>query len=185
MSKISRISLVKSERLSQFREQNGYSKSHGYRRKNNGKLNRVAQLEYHNPKTFIIENDGKVTKKEWWQADQPKMSSGEIAISSFLKRSNVVFEREKIFNGCINPVTFGDLRFDFFIPHLNLCIEFDGEQHLRKSKFFGDSRKAFKQRKFRDRIKEEFCESHKIDLLRISHNQMKSIPAILKQRLGC
>ena len=33
------------------------------------------------------------------------------------------------------------LPFDFYLPHLNICIEYDGEQHFKFSNYFGGMEK--------------------------------------------
>jgi len=56
-------------------------------------------------------------------------SIGEEKIENILKEKNINFITQKTFKGCINPKTGYNLRFDFYIPHINLCIEYDGELH--------------------------------------------------------
>lgn len=57
------------------------------------------------------------------------MSKGEQLIYDILIENNLVFEQQKTFNNCINPKTNKKLRFDFYLPDYNCCIEYDGEQH--------------------------------------------------------
>ena len=81
--------------------------------------------------------------------------------------SNHIFEREKIFEGC---KFIKSLRFDRFLSELNLCIEYDGEQHFKATKFFGGVESLKKTQK-RDTIKNKYCRDQKINLLRIKYNQ--------------
>jgi hypothetical protein len=106
-------------------------------------------------------------------------SKGEECIESFLKLKNISYTNQKTFDGCYNPQTNFLLKFDFFIPHLNLCIEYDGELHFKPIKFFG-GKKSFEKAKFLDQIKNKFCEKNKINLLRISYMQFNDIDKILK-----
>lgn len=87
------------------------------------------------------------------------------AMDKFL--SNHIVEKEKTFSEC---KMIKMLRFDRFIEELNLCIEYDGEQHFRATDFFGGE-ESFKVTKKRDKIKTDFCRNNKINLLRIKYNQ--------------
>lgn len=56
-----------------------------------------------------------------------KSSKGEKAIYDFLIKNNIDFIKEKKFEDCKNKRC---LKFDFYLPLHNLCIEYDGEQHF-------------------------------------------------------
>jgi DNA-directed RNA polymerase subunit M/transcription elongation factor TFIIS len=56
-----------------------------------------------------------------------KKSLGESKINIWLTNNNIFFEEEKTFEECRYK---NKLRFDFFLPNYNLCIEYDGEQHF-------------------------------------------------------
>jgi very-short-patch-repair endonuclease len=103
-------------------------------------------------------------------------SKGEKEIYNILSESNFNFKTQHSFNGCRNTNL---LRFDFYLPDYNICIEYDGEQHTKPLKFFG-GRDEFIKRKENDHIKEEYCRCSNIKLLRINYNEdvelkMKSI----------
>ena len=69
------------------------------------------------------------------------------------------------------------LRFDFYIPKLNLCIEYNGKQHYySSSKFGGDN--EFELIKKRDEVKVKYCNENNIKLLIIKWNE--DILSILK-----
>ena len=57
-------------------------------------------------------------------------SKGEEKVRLILDQLELNFEQEKIFNDCINPKTNAKLRFDFYLPSYNICIEYDGKQHF-------------------------------------------------------
>lgn len=101
-------------------------------------------------------------------------SKGERIISSFLSECKIPFEKEKSFSNCNHKAP---LRFDFYIPKYNLCIEYDGEQHFRPVRRFG-GKKGFQACKTRDDIKFAFCLEHKISLLRIP-SEWQNIPKII------
>ena len=91
---------------------------------------------------------------------------GEKYIESLLKNNNINFETQKIFNDCKYKKL---LKFDFYLPEYNSCIEHDGIQHFEPLKFFGGIEKLEKLKK-RDQIKNEYCKNNNINLLRIKYN---------------
>lgn len=94
-------------------------------------------------------------------------SKGENEIKMFLQNNNILFERQKTFNNCKN---IKKLKFDFYLPKYNTCIEYDGEQHFNSIKYFGGDYRL-KYIKINDRIKDKFCIENNIKLIRISYNQ--------------
>lgn len=90
-------------------------------------------------------------------------SHGERYIAMLLNRHGIVYKREKTFIGCRN---INKLRFDFYIPVLNMCIEYDGGQHYSPCAYFGGLSK-FELQKKRDLIKTDFCFNNGIRLIRI------------------
>ena len=56
-------------------------------------------------------------------------SKGEKLVKEILNELNIVYKTEKTFKDCINPKTEHVLRFDFYLPDYNCCIEYDGKQH--------------------------------------------------------
>lgn len=106
-------------------------------------------------------------------------SKGEKEINNFLKKYNITFERQYTFSECkhINP-----LKFDFYIPSLRMCIEFDGQQHFEPIEYFGGIR-AFELSKIRDKIKNDYCDENYINLIRIKYDQYDNIYKILWDNL--
>jgi very-short-patch-repair endonuclease len=72
------------------------------------------------------------------------------------------------------------LPFDFYLPDYNLCIEFDGEQHYKPK--FGES--SFMQTQKHDNIKNEYCKTHNIKLLRIPYWDGSNIKQIIQKQLN-
>jgi len=56
-------------------------------------------------------------------------SKNEKLISNYLEINNVYYIPEKKFDTCMMKKP---LPFDFYLPNLNLCIEYDGEQHFKR-----------------------------------------------------
>lgn len=61
------------------------------------------------------------------------VSKGEEKINFILQELKIKFNTQKTFNDCINPKTNTKLRFDFYLPDYNCCIEYDGKQHYISS----------------------------------------------------
>ena len=107
-------------------------------------------------------------------------STGEFLIQRILEQNNILFIKEWTDNKkTINPETKGLLRFDFYLPDYNCCIEYDGEQHF-KDTGWGN----FETAKKRDDFKTNYCQKHNIKLIRISYKDMDKINFdFLKERL--
>lgn len=91
-------------------------------------------------------------------------SNGERKIDFLLTQHSVAFIKEKVVN--INGVNF---RFDFWVPSLNLFIEYNGKQHYESVEYWGGD-EAFQKRQKYDGIKQQYCQENKINLLIIKYN---------------
>lgn len=106
-----------------------------------------------------------------------KESNGEKAVAKYLTAHNIGFVRQKKFEGCrIKHM----LPFDFYLPKLNLCIEYDGEQHFHPIEYFGGAKK-FEYTHYRDLFKNKFCKDHQIRLIRIKYTE--DVNNVLEQAL--
>lgn len=94
-------------------------------------------------------------------------SKGEKEIRFLLEKNNVEFEIQKTFDKCKLK---NKLRFDFYLPENNLCIEFDGRQHFEINEFFGGKLYLIELQK-KDKIKNEYCKENNIDLIRIRYDE--------------
>jgi len=97
-----------------------------------------------------------------------KSSKGEKEIERWLKERNINFIPQYRFKDCRNKKP---LPFDFYLTELNICIEYDGEQHFRPMGFGGNAQEKFQRTKINDKIKNQFCKQKRIKLLRISFNE--------------
>lgn len=102
---------------------------------------------------------------------------GEDRIIDILQNLNCEYIHQYKFKDCRNK---RPLPFDFYLPNYNLCIEFDGEQHY-KPKF---GMKNFIQTQKHDKIKDEYCKSHNIGLLRIPYWESSNSEQIIKDKLN-
>lgn len=94
------------------------------------------------------------------------VSIGEKTIEKVLKDKNVCFEPQKRFPGCKDKHL---LSYDFYIPSLNILIEYQGEQHYHEIKAFG-GKKKFDIQIRHDKIKREFANNNGIDLIEIPYS---------------
>lgn len=103
-------------------------------------------------------------------------SYGEAIISSYLKSNQIPYVLQKRFDDCKDKFS---LPFDFYLPDLNMCIEYDGEQHFRPVNFGGCSKEtaqnSFKKIQYHDNIKSQYCLDNNISLIRIDYTQFNKI----------
>lgn len=107
-------------------------------------------------------------------------SNGEKEIAKFLKKYKINYSREHKFKECVGKRYM--MPFDFYIPSIRTCIEFDGKQHYEPVEHFGGL-KAYEQLKINDKIKSDYCEDNYISLIRIRYDQIDSIYQILYDNL--
>jgi len=99
-------------------------------------------------------------------------SIGENEISKFLNKYKMTYNKKyKIDN----------IEFDFFLPSIRTCIEFDGIQHFQIIKEYGQD--FFDKTKIIDTLKEDYCEDNYISLIRIRYDQIDDIYRILWDNL--
>ena len=161
-------------------------------------------------KLTVLSYIGKKGKARWWhcrcdcgnevdrtQASLMKgksscgcnTSAGEYVIAMILKNSNIAFKREYSFKDCINPKTKRKLRFDFYLPDYNACIEFDGIQHYQENGSFAEL-EGLDNIQYRDAIKSQYCVDNHVCLIRIPYTQIdniniESILNMIRQNKDC
>jgi len=114
-----------------------------------------------------------------------KCSNGEQQIINYLTNNNIKFEHQKKFNDCVGKKY--KLPFDFYLPDLNIIIEYDGKQHFELVKFNkltpdDEALIEFINLKQTDKIKDEYCKNNNIRLIRIPYT-VKNIEEFLKNNL--
>lgn len=102
-------------------------------------------------------------------------SKGEKEIRKFLIKNNINFINQKTFPGCVDT---RNLLFDFYLPELNLCIEFNGIQHYKIINIFGGNNRFEEQLK-KDKIKVGYCKNNNIQLLAIRYDE--NIESVLRE----
>jgi len=112
-----------------------------------------------------------------------KMSHGERKIEQFLIKNKLQYKHQHTFSDCVVPGTKTRLRFDFYIPELNLGIEYDGEQHFHPRNFGNISKeqsiKNLDRVKYLDSLKNKYSKKNNIFLIRISYKKLKTIDKTL------
>jgi len=109
-------------------------------------------------------------------------SVGFENIKYYLNYGRYEYITEKTFDNCAYK---NKLRFDFYLPELNVCIEFDGEQHFIFPNYYHKTKQDFKDKQLRDKIKTEYCEKNNIKLIRIPYWDKDNITEILNKELLC
>lgn len=98
-------------------------------------------------------------------------SKGEELIIQLLQQSGIQFMREKTFS----DLGKGLLRYDFFVPSMNTCVECDGEQHFHQVKRFQETRQDFLKAQEHDRRKNSYCLANDIRLYRIPYWELSNL----------
>lgn len=107
-------------------------------------------------------------------------SKGESKVENILIEKKVRYIKEKTFENCRGIKR--PLPFDFYLPDYNICIEFDGIQHYKPIERFGGI-EGFNEVVKNDNIKNNYCISNNIKLIRISYKDKKLINYIIQQEL--
>lgn len=102
-------------------------------------------------------------------------SNGERLIQNILRKLSIKYEKEYTFRDCINPETGQQLRFDFYLPSYNTCVEYDGEQHFRYSNTGWNNKENFEKVQYRDSVKNKYCKEKGIKLIRIPYTDEDKI----------
>ena len=90
----------------------------------------------------------------------------------------------------VSPITGYKLKFDVAVldgdDKISFIIEYDREQHEYGSRFSHDpqvNEEKFKRTQLYDKIKNEYCKEHNIDLLRISFREKNNMLDIIDNKL--
>ena len=112
-------------------------------------------------------------------------SKGEKEISKTLNNLKIKYFTQYKFNDCVRIF---HLKFDFYLPDYNCCIEFDGIQHFEPTDFAGKGEEWALDRFIKciinDTIKNDYCKKNNINLIRISYKDFDKIEEIIKNRIS-
>lgn len=95
-----------------------------------------------------------------------KASRGEQRIQELLGELQIPYIRQY--------TVLGKYRIDFYIPDMNIAIEYDGEQHFFPIEYFG-GKESFIKNQERDNIKNLYCSENNIRLIRIPYTQLSKL----------
>jgi hypothetical protein len=104
-------------------------------------------------------------------------SLGNTSICRILQEKNIKYEAEKRFDGLLG-VGGGSLRFDFYLPDIGICIEYNGEQHYRNIIRFGGEEELI-QRTEHEKRKVKFCKHERIPIFRIPFTFKNNLEKII------
>lgn len=113
------------------------------------------------------------------------VSKGEKRVAEYLDGKTIKYKSQHKFDDCRSKYK---LPFDFYIPSLNIAIEYDGEDHYKINKRSKNDtyKRAFDRfvgTKVRDTIKTIYCKENNIKLIRIPYWDFDNIDEILEKEL--
>ena len=94
-----------------------------------------------------------------------KSSKGELAVIKILEEYNIDYINEYSFKDLKKEGSSKPLRFDFYLPKYNVCIEFDGRHHFEEI----ETREKLEDVLHRDNLKNDYCKINNIKLLRLNY----------------
>lgn len=110
----------------------------------------------------------------------PNDTIGESRVIEYLNFLKLTFKKQKKFPGMKNEM---ELKCDFFIPKLNLIIEYDGHQHYYPIDYFKGF-KSFKKTIKCDWIKNRYALKNKISILRIPFYEYENIEKLIDDSIS-
>lgn len=109
-------------------------------------------------------------------------SKGAAEVRLNLEKFDVNFEVEKTFEDLRNPDTDTKLRLDFYLPEIDVAIEFDGDQHFKQDNGIWNVEGL----QMRDDVKDDWCAENDVHLIRFNEDERKSgfISKTIKKLFG-
>jgi len=109
-----------------------------------------------------------------------KSSHGEKIVAKWLDSHNITYFRQQKFSDLIGTGG-GRLSYDFYIPHINMLIEYQGEFHDGTTHI--QSRDEFEKQKEHDKLKMDYANKNNINLLYIWYYDIDNIDKILNRNI--
>lgn len=112
-------------------------------------------------------------------------SNGEKFIRKFLEDQKILYSSQYVIPISSNINSSGQAYIDFYLPDLDIAIEYNGIQHYKYIPYFHKGGIAdFKHQKDRDAYVREYCHNRKIKLIEISYEQsQEQILSLLNNEL--
>ena len=92
-------------------------------------------------------------------------SKAEVLIKDLFTQMQIDFILEKTFKD-LKSKSGTPLRFDFYLPKYNLCIEYQGEQHYNRH-FKGEQ--GLIRQQYNDELKRQYCKANSLKLIEIPY----------------
>lgn len=108
-------------------------------------------------------------------------SHGNEEIAKILTKMNIPFKRE--YQLSIKSKYISYMRLDFYLPNINVAIEYDGEQHYKSIPFYGGD-EGLKLQQLIDLDKDNECIRRNIKLIRIAYTEFNNLETILMDLLS-
>jgi hypothetical protein len=110
-----------------------------------------------------------------------KQSKGEKQVAQILDALDILYSRQKSFDGCKDKII---LRYDFYFSFsgCQFLIEYNGEQHYKPIERWGGT-KGLEDVQRRDRIKADFAQANALHLITIPYTDYDRIGTIITNRL--
>ncbi len=102
-------------------------------------------------------------------------SAGNLIIGQILTKHHVSYKKEHKLDDCRD---IRHLKFDFFLPNNNICIEYQGKQHYLAS--CGFVKGEFTNITRRDQIKRDYCAANGITLYEIPYTYFDQLPEVIE-----
>lgn len=113
-----------------------------------------------------------------------------MIIRKHLDELNIKYVKQYYFDDLRSPITGWLLKYDVAVLNeddaISFIIEYDGEQHEYGCRFSPDQQineEKFKRTQLYDKLKNEYCKEHNIDLVRISFRDKDKLIDIIDNKL--
>lgn len=133
----------------------------------------ICNFEWDTQGTILVNNHG---------CPKCSFSRGEKRITTFLDRNKIKYLPQYKFSG-LKGVGNKLLSYDFYLPEMNLLIEYQGRQHDKPIEYFGGQEQFMVQQEH-DKRKRDYAKEHNIELLEIWYYDENNIEEILIKYLN-
>lgn len=152
---------------------------------------KVVYVNWCTPVTLICPTHGEFSappndllrkRRRFVACPKCRKSYGEELIKQFLILNKIEYIRQ--YRLPVFKTKGLKLRYDFYLPKLNILIEFDGIQHFIPIEKWGGL-ENLRKTQMRDEIKNKFARTYNIPLLRISYKDESNAEKMLIKFISC
>jgi hypothetical protein len=109
----------------------------------------------------------------------PHIGEGWLNETQLFRLLQAIFPEHKVIREA-RPDWLGNQRLDFYIPHLSLAVEYQGEQHFKAVERFGGET-ALRKTQLRDVRKRRICEKNGVKLVYFTYAEDLSVERVEKR----